>query len=46
MRRGSSGLRVLGDLLITAGLIVASFAVYDLFYTGVYTAGRAVPAAP
>lgn len=38
MRRASAGLRVLGDLLITAGVIVALFAVYELFYTGVYTA--------
>lgn len=38
MSRASAGLRVLGDLLITAGVIVALFAVYELFYTGVYTA--------
>ncbi len=38
MRPASAGLRVLGDLLITAGVIVALFAGYELFYTGVYTA--------
>ena len=37
MRRASAGLRVLGDLLITAGVVVTLFAVYELFYTGVYT---------
>lgn len=28
---------MLGDLLITAGLVIALFAVYELFYTGAYT---------
>ena len=32
-----SALRVVGDALITAGLVVALFAVYEVFYTGVYT---------
>lgn len=38
MRRGAAGLRVGGDLLLTAGLVIALFALYEVFYTGVYTA--------
>lgn len=37
MKRVSTGLRVLGDVLITAGVVIALFAIYELFYTGVYT---------
>lgn len=37
MTRLFAVLRILGDLLITAGVVVGLFAIYELSYTGVYT---------
>lgn len=39
MTRRSAGLRVLGDLLLTAGVVLGLFAGYEVFYTGIYTQG-------